>query len=71
MTNAFSLMAMHTSLKGTSLVRVYPCKTLGSALVIVEADVHGVGISSDSCFMVSSGESKAASSFECLKEDNA
>lgn len=42
-TNAASRMAIHTSRNGTSLVNVYPCSTRGSALIAVEADVHGVG----------------------------
>ena len=37
-------MAIQTSRKGTSFVSVYPCSTLGSALVAVEAEVHGVGM---------------------------
>ena len=36
-------MAVHTSRNETSLVNVYPCSTRGSALIAVEADVHGVG----------------------------
>lgn len=47
-TNAASRMAMQTSRNGTSLVNVYPCNTLGSALVAVVADFQGVGRSSDS-----------------------
>ena len=65
-TNAFSLIAMQTSLKETSVVSVYPCKTLGSALVIVDAEVHGFGMSSDSVLASSSCVSNASSTFECL-----
>lgn len=45
--NAVSLIATHTSRKDTSLVRVYPCRTLGSARRVVEGDTHGVGKSKD------------------------
>ncbi len=66
-TNAFSLIAMQTSLNETSFVSVYPCKTLGSALVAVDAEVHGFGISSDSdLFSFCSCSSSASSTFECL-----
>lgn len=43
MTKAASRIATQTSRNNTSLVNVYPCSTLGSALAAVEADCHGVG----------------------------
>lgn len=42
-TNAESRIAAQTSRNETSLVSVYPCKTLGSARVVVENDCQGVG----------------------------
>lgn len=70
--NALSLITIHTSLKGTSLVSVWPCKTLGSALVMVDAEVHGVGMPTDSSFPFSSfAASSAASSFECRNRSRA
>ena len=54
-TNAVSLIAAHTSRNDTSFVSVYPCRTLGSAWLTVEVDIHGVGIFSDSCCAVEQG----------------
>ena len=74
MTNALFLIVIQTSLKGTSFVSVYPCSTLGSALVMVDAEVHGVGMSSDSFVWSASSPSavsNAVSSFECLNRSKA
>lgn len=46
--NAASLIAIQTALNDTSFVSVYPCKTLGSARLVVVADVQGVGKFKDS-----------------------
>ena len=43
-TKAASMIAEQTLRKGTSLVKVYPCRTRGSACISVEVEVHGVGI---------------------------
>ena len=42
-TNADSRIAAQTSRNETSFVRVYPCRTRGSARDAVESDCHGVG----------------------------
>lgn len=42
-TNAASRIAVHTSRNDTSFVSVWPCNTLGSARVVVDAVVQGVG----------------------------
>ncbi len=42
-TNAASRIAAHTSRNETSFVNVCPCNTLGSARMVVDAVVQGVG----------------------------
>ena len=42
-TNAVSRIAAQTSRNETSFVKVYPCRTRGSARDAVESDCHGVG----------------------------
>ena len=63
-------MAWQTSRKGTSFVRVYPWRTLGSARVAVEEEVQGAGMSKDSSAPSASGGVGAAELFslwKCLK----
>lgn len=63
-------MAWQTSRKGTSFVRVCPWRTLGSARVAVEEEVHGVGMLKDSSAASGSGCVEAAEGFllrKCLK----
>ena len=60
-------MTTQTSRKGTSLVNVYPCSTLGSALVAVEAEVHGVGMLSESSLSGAAEAVGSLSLWKCLK----
>ena len=57
---AASRMTWQTSRKGTSFVRVYPWRTLGSARVVVEAEVQGVGMFKGSFATSGSGGVEAA-----------
>ena len=56
-------MAWQTSRKGTSFVRVCPWRTLGSARVAVEEEVHGVGMPKGSSAASGSGCVEAAEPF--------
>lgn len=63
-------MAWQTSRKGTSFVRVCPWRTLGSARVAVEEEVHGVGMLKGSSVASGSACVEAAEGFllrKCLK----
>ena len=63
-------MTWQTSRKGTSFVRVYPWRTLGSARVAVEEEVQGAGMSKGSSAVSNSGGVEAAELFSlwrCLR----
>ena len=71
--NAASRIVAHTSRNETSLVSVCPCNTLGSARMVVDAVVQGVGnvrllpSSSEFVSIVGTADSSSASCFldEC------